>query len=305
MKKFFSKRSCLAETLVLSFVFHILNTPVMAQDYSRFMNVKGWKIHDEIEKKGTTVNPPSFYDEGWAMSAVNDEIVEAYEEHKEVFDMGSKSYDPMVNTIVTLFLMADEMDYNLKRNTEMMNAAPSILVSDSKVVGDCVLKEREDMESWSGHGTIKYHFDEKSAGYIGGSKFYGLTVGKGESNLYRDESIFTIYPEDGTYEILLIPGNEEKTGMQVSTYADNTVWQDIMAGIQLAVGSQDTDAAAMQIQEVLEKNPPAREDAINALSDRYFIFSLEDMPLPNSGLIIEGETLQYDFRLKWKITPVN
>ena len=229
---------------VFTAILLILSVHIEAQDYWRFLKVKGWEVHYEIEKKTSNDN--------------------------------------------------------------------SFLISNSKVTGDCLMDEKFDRETWNGKGRIKYSFDEKSAGtqqeneFYGGSKFYGFVYGQGETELFSDDSFIAIYPDEGSCELLMIHGNEERTGMEVLTFSDNSMWHDIMANMQRVIGSQDADAAANQIKEVMEKIPSTKDDAINALSDRYFIFSLEDIKLPTSGLIIEGETvIPGNFKLIWKIIPID
>ncbi|HSH20964.1 MAG TPA: hypothetical protein VLA03_10950, partial [Draconibacterium sp.] len=264
---------------ILLFPIVFFNIHVEAQDYSRFMKVKGWKINYEIIKKGIEQEPsdkeiPAYdYDDKELPEYFDNEtitdIFKAYE-----IPFKAAETDIILRTTMALSDLFLLMDYKLKLWNDLKGYSISMLVSNSNVNGNCIFNKKVDEETWSGTGSIKYNFDEKSAGYLLGSKFYGVTVGSGQTKLYDDESFFSINPGNGTFELLLIPGNEESTGMKVQIHGENKMWEDIIIGVKKEFGADAAETAVSGLPDLLEKNKPEITDAIDALSDRYFIFSL-------------------------------
>lgn len=306
MKNLIQKSFFIPGFLAMMLLASCSNLGLQVQGSSRFLKVKGWKVHYEIEKRGMETSPdegnnrdaelPNFFDDA--------EVARAWLKLKDS-DRKTVMTDPYLRTATVLYELTKLMNHRLKTWDELKGASVSTLISNSKVTGDCILDHREDDESWSGSGKIKYDFDEKSAGFMLGSKSYGLLLGSGETSLFSEESVLTIYPHDGTYEILLIPGDGDNTGMRMKTASHDAFWEEMIAGVQLAIGNASAEAVIEQMPEIQKKYPPETVDAFNALSDRYFVFSLEGEKLPAAGLTLEGETVTPgNFRLKWKITPL-
>lgn len=104
----------------------------------------------------------------------------------------------------------------------------SLIVENSTLDGTLIFDKREGRDTWIGRGNINYKINSGSRGTMGGSSFNGSMTGSGTTTLCRDESWFSIDASPGTYELLLVPGDGDLSGMTVHLSSDNSVWTDML-----------------------------------------------------------------------------
>lgn len=184
----------------------------------------------------------------------------------------------------------------------------SLMVENSRLDGTLVFDKREDRNTWIGRGNIKYNIHSGSRGAMAGSSFNGLMTGSGTTTLCRDESWFSIDPASGSYELYLVPGDGDRSGMTVYLSSDNSVWTDIANQMREKFGSSSGEILSEHLGELLEPNTGSEpDDAFYCTDPDRWIVDLEYADLPKQGLMISGERYQWandQLHITWKIEPL-
>lgn len=184
----------------------------------------------------------------------------------------------------------------------------SLIVENSTLEGTLIFDEREGSDTWIGEGSIIYKINSGSRGAMGGSSFNGSMTGSGTTTLCRDESWFSIDVSSGTYELLLIPGDGDRSGMTVHVSSDNSVWTDMANQMREKFGNVSEEILTDHLGELLEPNTTSEpDDAFYCSDPERWMVDVEYAPLPSQGLLINGERDGWGgeaSNITWKIEPL-
>lgn len=183
----------------------------------------------------------------------------------------------------------------------------SLIVENSILEGTLIFDKREGRETWIGRGSIDYNIRSGSRGAMGGSSFNGLMTGSGTTSLCRDESWFSIDASSGTYELYLVPGDGDRSGMTVYLSSDNSVWTDIANNMRQRFGNSSDVLLEEHLDELIEPNKLSEpEDAFYVTDPERWMMDIEYAELPENGLKISGESTSWAGRLlTWEIEPLD
>ena len=184
----------------------------------------------------------------------------------------------------------------------------SLIVVNDRLEGTLIFDKREGRDTWIGRGSIKYSINSASRGAMGGSSFNGSMKGSGTTTLCRDESWFSIDASSGTYELLLVPGDGEFSGMTVYLSSDNSVWTDMANQMRERFGNLSEEILTDHLGELLEPNITSEpDDAFYCSDPERYIVDVEYADLPGQGLLINGEQDGWggeESNITWKIEPI-
>ena len=177
----------------------------------------------------------------------------------------------------------------------------------STLKGNLLFDNKEDYQTWIGKGKIDYGINAISKGVLMGSNAGGSILGSGTTILCSEESWFSVYPESGTYELFLVPGDGEKSGITVELFSYNEVWQDVSKQINKQIGEVSDKVLKEELREVVEANyKPEKDDLFYCSDPDKWIVDVEGAKLPEKGLIIKGETpIREGHTISWTIEPAN
>lgn len=177
----------------------------------------------------------------------------------------------------------------------------------STLEGDLIFDKREDRSTWLGKGIINFNIFSASGGAIDDTDFKGLMKGSGSTKLCSDESWFSIDPDSGTYELYLVPGNGELSGMNVKVSTQNSVWTDFANNMRQKFGKSSDEILSEYLNElIIPDNESEPGDVFDCTDPDRWIVNLENVKLPEKGLIIKGvRTSWYNSIYTWSIEPAD
>lgn len=177
----------------------------------------------------------------------------------------------------------------------------------STLKGDLNFDKREDRSTWIGKGIINYNIFSASGGAIEDTDFKGLMKGSGSTKLCSDESWFSIDLDSGTYELYLVPGNGELSGMNVKVCSQNSVWTDFANNMRQKFGKSSDEILTEHLDELIIPDDESEpEDVFDVTDPDRWIVNLESAKLPQKGLIIKGERTSWNNTIYiWTIEPAD
>jgi hypothetical protein len=286
-----------------------LSGSLKAQDHSRFMKIKKWKIAYSLDIAQSVIVPEDLFPE---IKPYLDTFMKVLEESSKYGPTGT-TLDPSDALVPVMEKALREMVYqssNMLVNLSLhLSGADihSILIEKSNLSGNLLFDEREDFNSWAGEGRIVFNIYMESKGNMHGSSFDGTVIGSGSTIVNSDESWFSIYPGTGTYELFLVPGDEEKSGMFVEVASRNTIWEDISAELEDKLGAVSDEVLQKELMELVNASyQPETDDAFFCTDQERWVVDVENVKLPRTGLIIEGQRIiREGHMISWRIEPAN
>ena len=191
-------------------------------------------------------------------------------------------------------------------NTKLADDTYSLLVEKSRLKATLIFDKKEDRTTWIGSGDIEYDIHALSRGAISGSSMSGKIKGKGTTTLCIDESWFSVDPTSGTYDLFLMPGDGDQSGMTVMVSGENSVWEDIIEKLQASFGEATETILTSHLGELDVKEYPAEpDDAFYCTDPERWMVDVEYASLPEEGLVIHGDRLSHaGSHIAWTIEPL-
>ena len=275
----------------------IFSPDLFAQDYSRFKKVKKWKVEYSIEIHNSFIYPDDRMDKFR-------EILKRIS--PGLYALDNIDEDPQGFSFMKSHAFLIQWAADLKREVGV-----SYMVENSGVKGNLIFDTKDPASriffTWLGHGKISIYTNVHGEGEMWGGEFEGNMFGGGITNLNRDESWFEIDPESGTYNLFIVPGNDDNSGVKVKMFSSNNVWEETVKNISEKMGQVSEEVVYNELSELLEKEESFREGELFDYTDRdRWILDVEEVELPDSGLILKGEReLWKGHKISWTIQPAN
>jgi hypothetical protein len=303
--------------LVLLSLQWIFSPTLFAQDYSRFNNVKKWKITYKIEDYGYYDYPTDF------LAGVE---ISSHEAISGISDMKTEDLKKFWDTYLLIqdFLrglsqlggLGEDENGNLEYSDGeyfKYNTYSRTVVA-SYMEGTLLFDKKDPWEplAWSGAGKIDCKIYNKTVGLHLGSYSEGTMEGEGTTKLYSDDSYFSIDPDSGTYELYLVPGDGDHAGINIKITSKSEIMEDMYNQIALQMGVSNENVKDFWSNIVTEKDNELSEsqpeyiDLFYAGNGDQWTVELEYQKLPDKGMVISGLQQMDKFRyLNWTIEPAD
>lgn len=287
---------------VITLFLCITVTQLFSQDHSRFKNVKKWKINFKIEDNGTYDLPQDFL-AGSELHFNRIQNIELSKEEEKKWNELVDDIEPMIEFFNAMIHM-DEKKGNYSRTIE-----------HSYMKGDLNFDKKDPWEplTWTGSGKIDCVIDSETIGYHFGSYAGSSTKGEGTTRLYSDESYFSIDIESGTYDLYLLPGDGDSSGITVKITSFNDLVEDVYNQIanQMLVNNENIEDLKIKLELTEEnkeftKKDPGFIDLFYSGNMDQWIVEVESRKIQTKGLVIKGkEQVTKNRIITWEIKPAN